>query len=762
MRFVSFVMLALVACQFPRPPHLSNDDAGSSDTGGSSDGTDPATAIDAGVGIDGGLLRCANVGYTLLPWPTTGSQPVAIASADLNGDSNPDLVVVNHADNTVSVLLGKGNGAFQVRVDYGTGANPTAVAIADVNGDAKPDLVVGNDIDSFTGSVSVLLGTGAGTFGPKLDYTTSEYVQALTIADMNSDGKPDIIVAGVAISVLLNNGNGTFATKVNYSPGSLTPRGIAIGDMNGDGKRDIIVAAANDNGNGVLVFLGTGTGTFAAHMDFILSGAFDLFSVSLADINGDGKLDAVTAYKADIITILIGNGAGSFTSAIDSIAASIDTLNHHVPLSPVVLDANGDGKPDLVMKAGTLSTLSVMIGNGDGRFAEAVLYPIEDSGSFTPEQIVATDINRDGKLDLAVSGRDSVNIFIGKGDGRFSANGGVPGGVGSRHIATADVNRDGKPDIILSNDGSTSVGVLAGAGDGTFAPRVDYAIGSTPSSIAISDVNNDGNIDLIVASKKNVVSILLGTSEGVFAKSVDYSIGTLPATSLIAADVNNDGKSDIVALKVVAPDGDGTPSPGLITVLIGNGDGTFASKVDYPAGAVPVAVAAADLNGDGKVDLVVANAVNSKVTVLSGDGTGKFTSIVGYPIFTPSSVTITDVNKDSHPDLVLQTVNGTAIWFGNGDGTFAAHLDALVPLSPAAVGDVIGDSSPDLVAAGGRTVSILAGNGNGTFQNQITYPVGSGPSSFAVADLNRDGQPDLIVDNTLDNTISVLLGTCLP
>ena len=755
MRFLLFAALACAACDFPRPPDVSGD-------------APPPRNDDAATDAAVGTPRCANLGYATLPWPETGTGPYAVTSADLNGDTKPDLAVVNEFDNTVSVLLGSGNGTFNVKSDYATGPAPHGVAVADVNGDAKPDLIVGN-AGPFPGpfSMSVLLGNGDGTFGGKLDYPTDSQTEAIVVADVSGDGKPDVLVAGTkAVSVLLNNGNGTFAPKVDYTVGSgFVPRSLVIGDINSDGKPDIVLASSSvvGDGNAISIFLGNGNGTFASHVDSAFSGELVLWAVAIGDVNGDGKIDVVTGnYDTNTVNVLLGNGKGSFTSTVNSPTAS-------KPLSLIPVDINGDGKLDLIVRG--IADVTVMLGQGNGTFTEGMTYSIEGS-TFAPSQsAVATDIDRDGKIDIVTTGRHKLDILLGHGDGTFAVSRGRPGGIASRHLVVADVNHDGRADVILSNDGATSVGVLRGNGDGTFAARVDYDIGSIPSSIISSDLNNDGNADLVVANSKSAISVLLGAGDGTFSGSVDYPAG--PVGSIITTDINNDGKQDIVVITVDVPtnDGDGGTIPGSVGVLMGNGTGTFAAKINYP---VPVSVVAADLNGDGHVDLVALNG-QLQVSVMIGSGAGSFLTPVDYETDPLRSVSIADMNRDGKLDLVgirsaniIGSTNAVAaILAGNGDGTFAAHVDSPIPFLPNAIVDTIGDRNIDLVSvndfdSSDHTVSISAGSGNGAFQRQINYPIGLGPKSFAVADLNQDGQPDLIVNSALDNTLTVLLGTCIP
>jgi hypothetical protein len=642
MRLVAFVLLACAACDFPRPPDVGGDAADAPVSPGKDDATD------ADPGTDGGIPRCARLGYTALPWPATGAKPYAVAAADLNGDSKPDVVVVNAVDSTVSVLLGNGNGTFRPKVDYATGPAPQAVAVADVNGDAKPDLIVGNS-GTFPGAtMSVLLGNGDGTFGSKLDYPTNSDAQAIAVVDVSGDGKPDVVVAeSSAVSVLLNTGNGTFATKTDYVIGLLGPRAIAIGDISGDGRPDIILSASGDSGNAVSVLLGTGNGVFAAHVDSAFSGNFSLFAVAIGDMNGDGKIDVATADTgSNVVSVLLGNGKGAFTSQINSPGTS-------KPLALTSVDVNGDGKLDLIVRG---SDLTVMLGRGNGTFTEGTTYPVEGSGfgGFISSQSVAVaDIDRDGKLDIVSTGNGKLDVLMGHGDGTFAVNAGSRGGITSRHLIVADTNHDGKVDVILSNGGATSVSLLPGNGDGTFATRVDYEIGSSPSAIAAADLNNDGNTDIVAINSTGAVSVLLGDSAGVLGGKVDYPTG--PAISLSITDVNNDGKRDIVVAIATVPlnDGEGGQILGSVAVLMGNGDGTFAAKVNYLTNITPASVAAADLNGDGNIDLVVANADNAKATVLIGNGTGNFPTSVDYVVGAPlHGVLIADVNQDGRPDLV--------------------------------------------------------------------------------------------------------------
>jgi len=356
----------------------------------------------------------------------TGGKPSSVAVADVNGDGIPDLIVANYGSNSVSVLLGNGNGTFQPQKTFATGSGPMSVAVADVNGDGKPDLVVANDGSS---TVSVLLGNGNGTFLPQKSFATGYGPISVAVTDVNGDGKPDLIVTnggsyyypGDTVSVLLGNGDGTFKTQQTFATGYI-PASVAVADINGDGKPDLVIAnygvpslyGSNLPGT-VSVLLGNGNGTFKPQQTFG-AGDYPQF-VTVSDVNGDGKPDLIVANTGSYyspgynVSVLLGNGNGTFQTQ-----QIFDTGNR--PASVAVADANGDGKPDLIVANYSSNSVSVLLGNGNGTFQSQQIFATGKS----PDSVAVSDVNEDGRPDLVVanSGSKSVSVLLCSSNGNFT------------------------------------------------------------------------------------------------------------------------------------------------------------------------------------------------------------------------------------------------------------------------------------------------------------------------------------------------------
>jgi len=331
-------------------------------------------------------------------------------------------------------------------------------------------------------------------------------------------------------------------------------------------------------------------------------GVMPMFSTA-TDINGDGILDlAVPANISSEVLFLLGNGDGTFRKG-DSYPVRWGAMK------PILADFDRDGIPDMTVTVYS-SGVAMLLGRGDGTFQSPVYYPAGDG----PTLAIAADFNRDGNLDVAtvIQTYRWVSVLLGNGDGSFQRYVQYPVGEGPSHLVSGDFNRDGKLDLAVSNCGSDNVSILLGLGGGTFRRHVDYDAGHCPSGVAAADFNGDGKLDLVVAnlSENNNdphVSILLGNGDGTFRPQVKYPT-TMGAAKVDIADFNADGKLDLV----VSHGTDGQN----VDILLGNGDGTFEAPLSFVVDTAATDVSAYDFNGDGRMDIVTSNYAANSISVL--------------------------------------------------------------------------------------------------------------------------------------------------
>jgi hypothetical protein len=693
------------------------------------------------------------------PQYPAGNIVQAVVSGDFNGDGTADLAIADYCvdptsedtcrqfGSSVNVLVGNGDGSFQLLTRYATGTGSINLVVGDFNDDGKLDLAVTNicsDSSCAASSVSILLGKGDGTFRPHTDYLTGPGPSGIAVGDLNGDGKHDLVISDVfnAITVLLGKGDGSFRANPDISMSCTDvdfcfAEAVVIGDFNGDLKPDLVTV--NYYGFDFSIFLGNGDGTFQPQQDF-LHIVGNSSTLAAADLNGDGKLDLVTntisCNVADSIVIVFGNGDGTFSPAVNVYFTGVNCGGSQVLLA----DFNEDNKPDIASVNALGNAVSVFPGVGDGTF------PIHEAwgAGDIPVSIAAGDFNGDGKNDLVAANfvDGTVSVLLGNGDNTFQSRIDSDTFVDPTAIAAADFNRDGKMDLLTANGVYPTMSLLLGNGNGTFQPHVDF---DTSGPFIVSDFNLDGKPDFAVLD--GPVSVFLGMGDGRFIPPVDYAVPS-SAVSLATADLNGDGKPDVIASFRGNP-----PDEGL-RIYLGNGNGTFGTPVDFLLQS-PGSLIAGDFNNDGRQDVLVCG--DSGLTVLLGRGDGGFQA----PVIGPSGVCptfVADLNEDGKQDLLAPSANGVVVLLGNGDGSFQGPVETNLggPATPNSVGDFDADGKIDVAVNQNGNVVILSGRGDGTLPLQGAYMV-SGVGMATVADFNADGKPDVASTNASAFTVSVLL-----
>jgi len=422
-----------------------------------------------------------------------------------------------------------------------------------------------------------------------------------------------------------------------------------------------------------------------------------------------------------------------------------------------VADFNRDGKPDLLSSDGTLQ-----LGQGNGTFTNGTKV------SGTP--LAVADFNGDGKQDVLEQGTGTLLVLLGNGDGTFQSPISSDTGAGMlAPVATADLRGDGKVDVLGLNN--NNLVVFLGKGDGTFAAGVSYPVGNYNGfQIILGDFNGDQKFDVAVAfaGAPGTVVVLLGNGDGTF-QSGKTSTGAYTPASAVPGDFNGDGKLDLAIYDAGVCRGYGLCTvPPSVLVLLGNGDGTFQAPTTAFLGGGTLATA--DLNGDGKLDLVVAPSPfqiyggTSFIQIYLGNGSGTFSNPYNYEpnfvldILDRADLVLADFNQDGKLDIAAQNM----ILLGNGNGSFQGLLAVAVPATAAVGGDFDKNGTQDVATVSDNNVYILLNDGTGVLTLAQTYTLQQSAANIATADLNGDGNLDLIVTgvglNSQDWGYSVLLG----
>ena len=564
-----------------------------------------------------------------------------IVTADFNGDGAPDLAVVNSNSHgqTVTILLGNGNGGLQAAGTWSNRDNgPIALYTADFNGDGIPDLLLLQELDHYpeTSDGVVLLGDGHGNLlGGGGGVGAGGYIYPnVAVGDVNGDGLADILVPMADYSgvlLMLSNGDGTF--RQSQFRTAVSPIGsIVLVDVNGNGKPDLAGFTYDQT---LILMKGHGDGTFGSGVPYMggAAGGVPLLLQSPAGVEGIAAFGYSALSHQDISVFLFHLQAGGFDAP-----RLLDTS--FAPYATVTADFNNDGKMDLATSAPT--GMAVLLGNGDGTFQA----PQVQAGFPGYYPLAVADLNGDGIPDVVVNSSSApfaLAVFLGNGDGTFRPLGTEPVVTYDGWAGIADVNGDGVPDIVTASlGGGVPVTVYLGNGDGTFGPPIAQSfVLSGPAVFA--DFNGDGKMDMALNYDQGRHGyVALGNGDGTFQTPMKVDGVDAPAA---AADLNGDGIPDLVGYSA-------TETQTYLAVALGNGDGTFGPASFYPV-QHGFSVAIADWNGDGYLDIAaMPDSPSSYTQFLLGDGKGKFTlQENGLYLNAQAFPAVADFNGDGLPDV---------------------------------------------------------------------------------------------------------------
>ncbi|MCB9938905.1 MAG: VCBS repeat-containing protein [Planctomycetaceae bacterium] len=691
---------------------------------------------------------------------------------DFNNDGNADAATVCHLSSQVQVVLGAGDGTFgePMRMDLNGGQLPRSLAVADFDLDGNLDLVTAN---VGSADASVLFGIGDGSFSNAINLylPTGTYVYSVAAGDMDGDGSPDIAVVDYSdesvVSVFYSNSDQTFELQPSFPLGGSRVVRVVATDVDQDGLQDLVTA--NIGSSDISILLGTSNREFQIAKRVWLGASVYPVDVVASDLDLDGHMDlaALSRFQGDI-SVSMGKGDLEFTR-VGSFGGSPNTTQHPGRMAAVDLDQNGT--KDLLVTNDSIATAFLATRGGEFGF------PLVDSlpSGESPVAVAVADFNSDGIPDVATATRDGVAVAFGGGGGSFGdvLHLKMPLSVGTQDIAAIDLNHDMRMDLVVVQGERDSVSIYLGYGDGRFSEEMSNWLtkGHRPQSFALADYDDDGNVDIVTAnSRSDNASLLLGNGDGSFQPERIIDFGEINAPQrVIAADFNGDGAIDLAALSGASSDND-------VSVVLNDGVGDFGDalhsrslEIDRNFNAV-----AGDLDLDGHIDLLVVDRISKQLAIWWGKGDGQFAAEVLFQGTDrrPEAVGITDWDEDGVPDIVVtnSTQSEALVFYGMGDRNFEAPSENRLALGTLprdlAIADLDGNGRADVITAnaGSHDVAVLLNLGvpgaSVIATQAVRSPIGElvGYQVIRNADLDGDSHADVITIHPHSDDIGVQLG----
>jgi hypothetical protein len=527
---------------------------------------------------------------------------------------------------------------------------------------------------------------------------------------------------------------------------------MAAADFDGDGVEDLAVVHSAVT-SGLAILGGRSDGRFTLRQRVAVSGS----ALAAGDLTLDGAPDLVAGLAGGRAIVMRNDGAGSFEISDDRLLGAGAGAG-----LPRIGDFDSDGSADVLFASGLNRNLALALGNGDGTLRSATLVPLTGA----PEDTAIGDFDLDGRLDVAVATSNTaaphaVIVLRGNGAGGFAGSSTIPFSLPPVQVEAGDFDADGRLDLAIGagRDEAAKAFLELGYGDGTFAlaSTSGVALLGWPVSMVVDDLDADGSLDLAVGRSRpgcNDVLLLRGDGAGSFLPNDNRVItdrcSDTPRVALV--DQTGDGLPEILAL-----DSSG------VTTYLGLGALTFERRVDVITTKAVDRVETADLDSDGRLDLVSSYTTGTSFGVQLGNGDGTFRTVsdVASPIFV-DQLAVGDVDRDGDADVAIASFDDLGVLLGRGDGTFTAPV--LLPidrlLSSLTIADVSGDGAGDVIATNETTdqLVVFESRGDGTLETAASFAVGDVPRDAVVADLDRDGIVDIAVANTASDDVSILRG----